>query len=207
MSQSASSSQGAIRQLLKWIEDVSVESQGSTIIGSKETKTFIPWFLLHERLWESREPFARLNSILDEIFPRVHRSPLLARDIVQHYNRAICILIVIGRPHFITHFVRFQELRDTELPFIRRPTNFPRVPSEPDLYSRFVGAQWRFCAPALGMPFGLNVGAGPQASPDLILPLINCRHIGGHDRVSVYRVRVHEDHDRMVRNDHFQSHK
>ncbi|KAF2230731.1 kinase-like protein [Viridothelium virens] len=136
----------------------------------------------------------RLKKILKALFeahpPKSHVSPNTIRS---SYLKALAILLEIGEGRYIECFVHYPALRDQNLPFLNRPTNFPvTTGSGSDMFSRFAERQWSYCAPII------KYDIDTRWKSDHILPIL-CKEKKGEGASAVtYRIKLHATHDELA---------
>lgn len=137
-----------------------------------------------------------LKDILNALFPDLSDAPN-AQAIVTRYSVVFAILVSIGMGQHIGTFLKHDQLCDQKLPFFERPRDFPVEPSEmlqdgSDMFfKKFCATQARFCAPIL------ELGDALEFDPDYRLPFLGKQPIGEGTSAKVYRVTVHNRHDRL----------
>lgn len=139
-----------LQDFFEWISKNCVK--GLVDPASDEKSLFLPYDRL-KSYFEGRQYF-NLRNILNVVFRDEREIPVDLDEIAKDYSRVLCILLLIGRGHYIRHFVRRDKLRDSFLPFNAkfRPEGFPLDPNDRDegeFLVRFCEQQWKFCAPII----------------------------------------------------------
>lgn len=188
-----------VQDVLRLIEAESISSHDITKRASEQGQAvnsrpkFIPSGRIERYFVQPENNFRTVNELLKVIFgPNQYNvSP---KDLAENCSRVFCILILLGRPKLIGHFVDEESLWDNNLPFTgdSPPYRFPSDPNHTDLFTKFKEEQWRFCALKLQGRSTVNV------HKHRVLPFTDSENIGGGGTAFVHRVEIHPNHDGLV---------
>ena len=151
--------------------------------------TFIPEGSVRAYLGEEN----RVQRLIEAIFPDPDSAKLPEAETIRksHLN-LFCILLCIGKGHFINHFVE-NRLYDSTLPYTVRPTNFPYDSNDSKFWESFFKRQWEFSA----RKFTYNTNEHLDAE-QWILPFTQVEKIGEGGSAMTYKVELHEQYDDLV---------
>lgn len=132
-----------------------------------------------------------VRRLLRALAPDLPSRTILAPSVIcQHYPRVLCILVLLGKWRFISHFTKYT-FRDQQLPFTSEPKNFPsETGSGADFFQEFQATQWAFCAQEFNRDFH-NV----EFKDERILPIIEIREHRRGGSSTISKIRIHEDYD------------
>lgn len=155
---------------------------------SDDSKEFVPSSEIKKQL--------RPRGFLKEMLSGFCQGDLSAEasDIIKRYSTVFAILVFIGQPHHILHFLHYDSLCDTKLPFGPHTLHFPK--SEDDrgpnsLLRRFRDAQPPFCAKTL------NERSKPTFDYEDRLPFLDKIYLNSGGSARVYKIRIHSDYDNL----------
>ena len=185
MARSSVENDPAIQNLIKWVE--STEARGLRIAAGDSSgydwnvpyvsRTALDQYFSLEAVTEL------LHAFFDPHDPRCEG--LDAGEIKRKYSKIFCLLITIGKGHFITNFVQYR-IDDQRLPIgPNKPDNFPSSTSDPDYFSTFYKKQWQYCVPELGV-----VHDRRYEPRDLILPIRRVKQIGEGGSATAHLIEV-----------------
>ena len=172
----------ALQDFLRWLEDARQEEW--TDEPAREGRYFVP----QTRLQSYLSP-KRVERLLDVLFPGqdvIERPP--SRQIIDRYLRVFSILLCIGHGAFIKHFIRFESLQDTKLPFGSPPSSFPRS-ADHNLFEPFQQRQWEFCCPT----FIYDMRSHYES--ERILPITRRENIASGGSAIIYRICIEEEYN------------
>ncbi|KAI4126118.1 MAG: hypothetical protein LQ338_003923, partial [Usnochroma carphineum] len=166
---------------LKWIRSA---RRSGTVTGYG----FIPVSAVKDYLGANQ----RVESLLTSLFGKDFAKTVDAETVRKHYLRPLAILLWIGQGDMIRHFVRYQSLKDHQLPFRTCPEDFPISPQDPNFFRRFFNEQWQFCATDLEYNMDLHL------HKEEILPILHKQEIGRGGNAIVSKIVVDEEYNRLV---------
>lgn len=141
---------------------------------------FIPDGAVHEYLKAEN----RYKSILRELFGE--DLVIGTRVLLERYSKVFAILVKLGKGHFISSFLKHEELGDDRLPFSEKPAAFPDTAE--DFFDAFHSAQFRFCAAVFDNRLQHEFSNGR------ILPFLEKREIASGGSSVVYKIKIHGMH-------------
>ena len=109
------------------------------------------------------------------------------------YLRVFTILILLGKGTYIEHFVQFPNLRDSNLPFLVKPSHFPTDPTDPIFWERFHEKQFAFCA------HYFRDNENKWLEDLCVLPITEKSAIGQGGSATLYKIRLHPHYDKLIR--------
>ncbi len=116
--------------------------------------------------------------------------------IEKHYLRVLTILTAIGKGEYIVTFIQHQNLRDSRLPFLEKPTHFPIDPIDPSdskFWDSFFKKQFTFCPHS----FGDNENS-LKLEDHCILPIISKKELGHGGSAAIYKIKLHPHYDQLI---------
>jgi serine/threonine protein kinase len=113
--------------------------------------------------------------------------------IEKHYLRVLTILTDIGKGEYIVTFIQHQNLRDSRLPFLEKPTHFPIDPSDPKFWDSFFKKQFTFCPHS----FGDNENS-LKLEDHCILPIISKEVLGHGGSAAIHKIKLHPHYDQLI---------
>ncbi|KAL9092793.1 MAG: hypothetical protein Q9165_004211 [Trypethelium subeluteriae] len=176
----------AILAFHKWFdENLVCGSRADTIGLQKEQPKFIPSDELRTYLDKHC-----LRKILKEVLAPGPKSLVEIDAVEESYRKVFAILLHIKKGHLITEFIKHPALTDTNLPFRKRPDEFPHAAgTEPDYFETFSRVQWMFCAPIL------RYYNNRHWEPHRVLPIVESEKIGHGGSAETYKIRLHPSHN------------
>lgn len=185
----------AIQQLINWVK--SSVDRGVRFSDTDESEydwdvPYVSSTALDEYL---SEPEA-VERLLGAVFKNdeASRESLHADTVRQKFPKVFCLLIIIGKGWFITHFVE-GDINDQRLPF--KPHDhgiFPTSTSDPYFFQTFLQKQWQFCVPELCA--GVNRRFDTK---EYILPLRRTRTLGKGGSATAYQIEVADSYNKLTR--------
>ena len=175
-----------IQSFRQWFENNGVPGT----VGQTETvnTTFMPRQRLDAWLKEGNNT----SSLLQALWP--DGAPVSKNEIWGKCSRGFAILLLIGKGHFIQHFVQHDSLWDNTLPFDTRPSKFPTASDDPDFFARFAECQWQF------FPYTFWLDAiDVELYPKRILPIKNKKLFEKGGFADIYEVQLHQHYDKLTR--------
>ena len=153
-------------------------------------KKYISYKTLQQRL-----DVGRVQELLNALFRGRDEHPPDAGRVQQYYLRTLAILTRIGFGRMILYFIK-RQLKDSRLPYLSKPSDFPSSSNQRDLFSEFYKEQWGFCAQLMEYDMGY------QLEPNVILPILHMEVIyeeGGS--AIMYKIEVDEDYNEILPGD------
>jgi hypothetical protein len=135
----------------------------------------------------------RVAKILRALFPHGDL-PCRPDAVLRKCPKVFCILLLIGKGHFIRLFHRYDSLCDNALPIGfkgARPKYFPTAADDPHFFNHFYEKQWMFCVPEIHYREDLIY------RKEHILPIIRWERISEGDSTVTYRIKLHEDYNKL----------
>lgn len=175
-----------IQELLEWIPRNSLHSTSG--LSSAPDRPFVPLPDLEAYLKTDNRTSKLLHALHIDY---EHRDTVTFLQ--RRYIRVFTILILIGKGRYIEHFFQYINLRDSQLPFLEKPTHFPADPDDPTFWSRFHEVQFTFCAHHFC--FNENHIKIDELS---VLPII-CKEVLGEGGTSaIYKIKLHLYYDHLL---------
>lgn len=150
-------------------------------------------FVPQQRLIEYLGSEDRVTKILRALFP-FGDIPCRPDAVLTRCPKVLCILLLIGKGHFIRLFHRYDSLCDKSLPIgseAGRPKNFPTAVDDPHFFSKFYEKQWMFCVPEIHYQEDFSY------RKEYILPIIHSERIKEGGSATIYRVELHEEYNKL----------
>ena len=132
----------------------------------------------------------RIKALLKELFDSTSVVPPRSELVRQNHLHVFAILLCADSGRYIEHFMTYQGLRDTCLPFFDKPIHFPQSGTR-DLFKAFDKEQWQFCA--LQLEYDMN----NELARNNILPIIGKEEIGDGGSAVLYKITVDEGYNRL----------
>ena len=151
-----------------------------------ETECF---FISQSKLEKYFERPRKVENLLDAVLNSEQRPAVDASYVRDYYLRSFATLLCIGEGSMIHHFLKYQSLRDRNLPHRVRPDEFPFT--TPGIFNDFKNAQWQFCASNLER--GMNEGFKGEE----ILPIIRRERIGEGGSAIIYKIVIDKDYNSL----------
>lgn len=120
----------------------------------------------------------------------LHQS--LIETLANHYIRVFTILTLIGKGRYIDYFVQYSSLRDSKLPFLKKPLYFPIDPIFPTFWESFYEQQFTLCPHS----FGENENDLKLEDP-CILPIISKEVLAQGGSAFIYKIKLHHYYDEL----------
>jgi hypothetical protein len=138
--------------------------------------------------------FARLNSILSEVFDSCF-PPIDPEHILRDHTAIFCILLRMGQAIYIEDFARYEELSDRRLPFDQNhpPAEFLSTNSDPTFLRRFCEEQKAYCVPIFDEHM-VNKHYGRHR----LLPIVHKEPHGGEGIATQHIIKLYAPHNRLV---------
>jgi serine/threonine protein kinase len=115
---------------------------------------------------------------------------LKCKTIHAEYLAVFVILLQIGQPAFILHFIQHKRFRDRFLPF----DNFESWPAVcRQLFSDFYEKQWEFCAEEFTLHLDDTV-----FDPRSIIPIVFQEELKGGPDSWTFKIRIHPDYNCLL---------
>ena len=188
MSRSASQPDHAalvIQELLEWVSKHYIN--GTNGPSATPNLPFLPLSDLEAYLKAESRTTKLLRAIYSEREPRV-----IVENLEKWYIRVFTILTLIGKGRYIEHFSQHQNLRDTQLPFLEKPTHFPSDPNDPTFWGSFYERQFAFCAHC----FCYNENY-VKLEDLCILPIVSKEVLGHGGSAAIYKIKLHSYYDQL----------
>ncbi|KAL9633347.1 MAG: hypothetical protein Q9164_004751 [Protoblastenia rupestris] len=129
---------GTVLQFHKWVKSSDASESGIGGLSHDKPCNFIPQSKLQAYMDKEE-----LKQSLDIVVEDSVRQDVSTEYVSKYYLRPFAILLCIGQGSLIQHFVKHKSLRDNNLPFDSRPSDFPYL--EKDFFDEFQKSQWKFC--------------------------------------------------------------
>ena len=127
---------------------------------------------------------AKITALLEAALPDVL---VHASEVSLRCAKVFAILLLIGYPEFIKHFLSHANLSDSHLPLLECPNNFPKVDG---MFERFQKQQWLLCPHKFEY-----ISFDVVIERDCILPITEKKEIGKGGSSKVYAIKLHEQYD------------
>jgi hypothetical protein len=177
--------QHPIHNFLKWLSENEILAVDDSFPGTG--CSFVSLGAVKSQLEKNGRE--RLNAILDILFEDGGGPD--PTELLCNYVAVFCILLQIGKGHYIEHFVDHEIHDQREFDPEHIPPKFPSSQGDDDFYKRFCEAQWRFCVP----DFKENMKKVFHDRRNL--PIIEKRLVasGGSARISI--IKLHSSYDKL----------
>ena len=174
-----------IQELFEWVTKHRIN--GTIEPSTIPDRPFIPFSDLETYL----KAQAKTKKLLQALnLERLHDVNLEMLE--ENYLRVFMILILIGKGRYIECFTQRGNLRDSQLPFLEKPTHFPIDPEDPKFWESFYVTQFELCA----HHFHRNENYNKIEDP-CILPIISKDFIGSGGSADIYKVTLHPYYDKL----------
>lgn len=177
-----------IHNFRDWIETKTCYSVAN--LNSDEKRPFVPLRAVKAYLEENQN--ARLNNILGALY-QAEDPPTYAEAILRRYTAVFCILLEIGKGHFIHRFTEHNALSDCCLPFHldARPASFPTTTDDVHIYQEFCQIQWKYSVAVF------NRLSGQTFPPEQILPIVYRDALSRGVYNNLWKIRIHKDYNHL----------
>ena len=172
-----------LQQFFNWLEEVT--ATGFACPASDQIAHFVPYTAITSYFDDIR----RLRRLLNAVYDGVEHN-LDVEQIRRDCPRVLCILILINKGRYISHFSRHESLWDNRLGWSQKPSEFPKTGNN-RFESAFSQAQWKFCAQDI-VP-----AATCELTAERIWPIIQKEPIATGSSAEVFKILVHKDYDRL----------
>ncbi|KAF4628548.1 hypothetical protein G7Y89_g9603 [Cudoniella acicularis] len=165
--------------------------------NSSRLQEFMPMDRVKKYLEENRQ--RRLKQIIAVLCPgKESNDDILPSDILPNYVAVFCTLLQISKGIWITHFRRYDSLRDVALPFNPQhpPANWPANAGEPNFLQTFCDQQMRFCVPTLQRSMSEK-----HFEPDRVLPIIFKETLATGGSARLWMIRLYPSYNKLLLND------
>ena len=174
-----------MQEFLEWVPKHCIN--GTNGPSATPSSPFMPLPDLESYLKAERRTSKLLKALFPEREPRV-----IAEALELFHIRVFAILILIGKGRFIEHVVQHHNLRDSQLPFLEKPTHFPTDPNDPKFWDLFYEKQFAFCAHI----FRDNEN-DTKLEDCCILPIISKEAFATGGSAAIYKIKLHSHYDRL----------
>lgn len=180
-----------LQDFLHWINEARCMGSGDAgdDAGLQLNRPFIPY---REVQAYFKEP-QRVRKLLEALYPDIEHN-VDPNAIWKYYSNVFSILLLIGKGHYINHFVQYDSLCDHHLPFGNKPTSFPIASTDPHFFTSFCNQQWEFCPPAF------QYHMDKRFEPNEALPIIKKQKLAGGGSATIYKITLHPDYNQMSPN-------
>lgn len=174
-----------IQELLEWVPKHCIN--GTNGPSTTPNRPFMPLPDLESYL----KAECRTNKLLRALYYEREHNVIV--DVMEKwYIRVFTILTLIGKGRYIEHFVQHHNLRDTQLPFLEKPSHFPTDPNDPRFWESFYEKQFAFCAHIF------RYNENYTKLEDLcILPIISKEVLGQGGSAAIYKIKLHPSYDQL----------
>ena len=174
-----------IQAFLSWLHDDRRPAYNAD--SSQAQRYFVPLSHLKSYLGSG----GRIRRLLEALFRDDDATELPSANIIlENYIRCFSILVTIGYGQYIRHFMRYESLEDTKLPFLSLPPHFPDS-STAGFFEAFKQRQWDFCAPVL------RYGVHHVLDGEVVLPIVKKEKIAVGGSAVIYKVILDEEYDKL----------
>jgi hypothetical protein len=173
-----------IQQFFTWVNENLCTGKRGT-----DDALFIPEQRLEEFLGSSDQ----VAKILRALFP-YGDLPCRPDAVLRRCRKVLCILLLIGKGHFIRQFNSHDNLCDHALPIgfdAVCPKNFPTSTDDPHFFSKFYEKQWMFCVPEIHYDEDFTF------RNEYILPIINRKRLSEGASAVIYQIELHKDYNKL----------
>lgn len=134
----------------------------------------------------------RITNLLAALQVENPHNRSLTETLGNHYIKVFTILILIGKGRYIEYFVQHHDLRDSKLPFLVKPADFPIEPNYPKFWESFYEQQFILC------PHVFEAHANHLKLEDpRILPIISKTVLAQGGSAFVYKIKLHPYYDKL----------
>jgi hypothetical protein len=174
-----------MQEFFEWVPNHCIN--GTNGPSATPNSPFMPFPDLESYLKAENRTSKLLKALFPECEPRV-----IPEALERFYIRIFAILILIGKGRFIEHVVQYHNLRDSQLPFLEKPTHFPTDPNDPKFWDLFYEKQFAFCAHI----FCHNEN-DTKLEDRCILPIISKVAFATGGSAAIYKIKLHPHYDQL----------
>ncbi|MCJ1271366.1 hypothetical protein MMC22_011266 [Lobaria immixta] len=173
-----------IQEFLEWVPKHCIN--GTSGPSTTPNHPFMP--LRHLEAYLKAE--SRTTKILRALFERDYYQ-VDVDSLESQYIRVFTILTLIGKGTYIERVVEFPHLRDSQLPFLKRPCHFPIDPNDSTFWDQFYEKQFAFC------PHYFRLNESSMLEDPYILPIISKEALAQGGSAAIYKIKLHPLYDQL----------
>jgi hypothetical protein len=175
-----------ISEFIRWVKDKSVTGTLGPVPAVNHP--FMPLPRLETYLKDGK----RTRVLLQALFPNGDL-PVEPEEVWRHCIKVFSILLLIGKGHFIQHFVQHEQLWDSKLPLLPTPSHFPLATGNNQFFEAFFKQQWHFC------PFTFHHNEiNTHLEKECILPIVHKEQLGDGGSALTYKIKLHPAYDDLT---------
>jgi len=176
-----------IQNFRKWLRD----NSASGTLG--QTETVNTQFMPSQRLDTWLKEANNTRNLLRALWPEPDDVPVQPKEIWGKCSKGFATLLLIGKGHFIQHFIKHDSLWDGQMPFNDCPSNFPTTGDDPNFFKKFAECQWQFF-PHTFLPDVIDI----HLNLTRILPIAHKELLAPGGFADTYKIQLHQAYDLLT---------